>query len=170
MAAAFFAAGFEVWDVNMRDVLKGDVTLDRFNGLAFVGGFSYADVLDSAKGWAGVIRFNSTLLHQFEHFRTRSDTFSFGACNGCQLMALLGWIPGDVVAPSVFDGKRKLLRIGEYGYENGEVKVRDIVRYDFASRTWRCPERFSQRAVMRMMKHDPDGCRTLREMGLVERC
>jgi phosphoribosylformylglycinamidine (FGAM) synthase-like amidotransferase family enzyme len=108
MTAAFFAAGFEVWDVNMHDLLKGDVTLDRFNGLAFVGGFSYADVLDSAKGWAGVIRFNPTLLHQFEHFRTRSDTFSFGACNGCQLMALLGWVPGDTVAPSGFDGKRKL--------------------------------------------------------------
>ncbi len=24
----------------------------------------------------------------------RSDTFSLGVCNGCQLMALLGWIPG----------------------------------------------------------------------------
>ena len=24
----------------------------------------------------------------------RPDTFSLGVCNGCQLMALLGWIPG----------------------------------------------------------------------------
>ena len=24
----------------------------------------------------------------------RTDTFSLGVCNGCQLMALLGWIPG----------------------------------------------------------------------------
>ena len=24
----------------------------------------------------------------------RADTFSLGVCNGCQLMALLGWIPG----------------------------------------------------------------------------
>ena len=44
-------------------------------------------------GWAGVIRFNERLLAQFEAFRLRPDTFSLGVCNGCQLMALLGWIP-----------------------------------------------------------------------------
>ncbi|WP_202916180.1 ATPase, T2SS/T4P/T4SS family [Paenibacillus mesophilus] len=68
------------------------------------------------------------------------------------------------------DGKRKLLRIGEYGYENGEVKVRDIVRYDFTSRKWRFPQPFSNRAVMRMMKYDPEQCRVLQTMGLIERC
>lgn len=50
MAAAFMMAGFEVWDVCMQDLLDGRITLDRFRGLAFVGGFSYADVLGSAKG------------------------------------------------------------------------------------------------------------------------
>lgn len=50
MAAAFMMAGFEVWDVNMQDLCTGAITLDRFEGLAFVGGFSYADVLGSAKG------------------------------------------------------------------------------------------------------------------------
>lgn len=60
----------------------------------FVGGFSYADVLDSAKGWAGTIRFNDDLLKQFSEFYHRDSTFSLGVCNGCQLMALLGWIPG----------------------------------------------------------------------------
>lgn len=32
---------------------QGRASLDSFRGLIFVGGFSYADVLDSAKGWAG---------------------------------------------------------------------------------------------------------------------
>lgn len=50
MAAAFMMAGFEVWDINMQDLCTGAITLDRFTGLAFVGGFSYADVLGSAKG------------------------------------------------------------------------------------------------------------------------
>lgn len=36
----------------------GTITLDGFQGLVFVGGFSYADVLDSAKGWAATIKFN----------------------------------------------------------------------------------------------------------------
>jgi len=93
MASAFHLAGFDVWDVTMTDVLAGRVRLDDFRGIAFVGGFSYADVLDSAKGWAGVIRFNETLFEQFERFYARPDTFSLGVCNGCQLMALLGWIP-----------------------------------------------------------------------------
>ena len=31
----------------------------------------------------------------------RPDTFSLGVCNGCQLMALLGWVPGQLAeAPS----------------------------------------------------------------------
>jgi phosphoribosylformylglycinamidine synthase len=93
MASAFFAAGFEPWDVAMSDLLAGRVTLDGFRGIAFVGGFSYADVLDSAKGWAGVIRFNDGLWRQFEEFYDRPDTFSLGVCNGCQLLALLGWVP-----------------------------------------------------------------------------
>jgi phosphoribosylformylglycinamidine synthase len=93
MTSAFFQAGFDVWDATMTDFLEGKVDLDRFRGMAFVGGFSYADVLDSAKGWAGVIRFNKGIFERFQRFYERPDTFSLGVCNGCQLMALLGWVP-----------------------------------------------------------------------------
>lgn len=94
MIAAFVAAGFEAWDVAVGDLVEGKVHLQDFQGIAFVGGFSYADVLDSGKGWAGVIKFNPAVFKQFEDFRHRPDTFSLGVCNGCQLMALLGWVPG----------------------------------------------------------------------------
>lgn len=97
MAAAFYAAGFEPWDVTMSDLLNESISLHEFRGIAFVGGFSYADVLDSAKGWAASIRFSQSLLNQFQEFYKRPDTFSLGICNGCQLMALLGWIPGPQV-------------------------------------------------------------------------
>jgi phosphoribosylformylglycinamidine synthase len=93
MASAFYAAGFEPWDVTMTDLLDGRAKLQEFRGIVFVGGFSYADVLDSAKGWAGVIRYNQGLWQQFQDFYNRPDTFSLGVCNGCQLMALLGWVP-----------------------------------------------------------------------------
>jgi phosphoribosylformylglycinamidine synthase len=94
MAAAFHLAGFDTWDVAMSDLLAGRVALDdRFRGLAAVGGFSYADVLDSAKGWAGTIRFHPELRRQFDAFRDRENTFTLGVCNGCQLLALLGWVP-----------------------------------------------------------------------------
>jgi len=93
MASAFYQAGFDVWDTTMTDFLEGKVNLDKFRGMAFVGGFSYADVLDSAKGWAGVIKFNKKIYEQFQKFYGRPDTFSLSVCNGCQLAALLGWIP-----------------------------------------------------------------------------
>ncbi len=95
MTSAFFSAGFETWDVMMSDLLSGRVHLSHFRGIVFVGGFSFADVLDSAKGWAGVIRFNESLWRQFQDFYQRPDTFSLGVCNGCQLHALLGWVPWD---------------------------------------------------------------------------
>lgn len=101
MSAAFYAAGFEPWDVTVSDLLAGDITLDQFRGIVFVGGFSYADVLDSAKGWAASIRFNEPVLSQFQEFYKRPDTFSLGICNGCQLMALLGWVPGPQVGGSL---------------------------------------------------------------------
>ena len=53
MTSAFHAAGFEVWDITMTDLIEGKITIDGFRGVAFVGGFSYADVLDSAKAGQG---------------------------------------------------------------------------------------------------------------------
>lgn len=50
MAAAFSLAGFEAWDVNMDDLIAQRISLSAFRGVAFVGGFSYADVCGSAKG------------------------------------------------------------------------------------------------------------------------
>ena len=93
MAAAFLAAGFEPWDVTMSDLLSGAIGLGSFQLVAFVGGFSFGDVLDSAKGWASVIRNHEKLSEEFDRFFARPDTISLGVCNGCQLMALLG-IPG----------------------------------------------------------------------------
>eukprot|EP00514_Thraustochytrium_sp_LLF1b_P012922 CAMPEP_0184547584 /NCGR_PEP_ID=MMETSP0199_2-20130426/5664_1 /TAXON_ID=1112570 /ORGANISM="Thraustochytrium sp., Strain LLF1b" /LENGTH=1367 /DNA_ID=CAMNT_0026942099 /DNA_START=165 /DNA_END=4268 /DNA_ORIENTATION=- len=105
MASAFTLAGFEAWDITVSDLRTGKISLKEFKGVAFVGGFSYADVLDSAKGWAGVIRFNELVWKEFSDFKKRPDTFSLGVCNGCQLMALLGWIPGNesVVDPETLE-------------------------------------------------------------------
>jgi phosphoribosylformylglycinamidine synthase len=93
MQAAFYQAGFMPYDVTMTDISSGRFTLDQVRGVAFVGGFSFADALNSAKGWAGVIRFNVKAMLQFRKFYERFDTFSLGVCNGCQLEALLGWVP-----------------------------------------------------------------------------
>jgi phosphoribosylformylglycinamidine synthase len=99
MTSAFYSAGFEPWDICMNDLLAGTVSLDDFRGLAAVGGFSYADVPESAKGWAATILFNPRLKKMFTDFYEREDTFTLGICNGCQLFGLLGWIPEAGLAP-----------------------------------------------------------------------
>jgi phosphoribosylformylglycinamidine synthase len=93
MISALYLAGFEPWDVTMSDLIEGRIDLSIFRGVVFVGGFSYADEFGSAKGWAAKIRFHKKILAMFEEFYNRPDTFSLGVCNGCQLMALLGWGP-----------------------------------------------------------------------------
>lgn len=59
--------------------------------------------MGSAKGWAAGILFNQDIQEQFKHFLSRPDTFSLGVCNGCQLMALLGWVGQTVTTKSTPD-------------------------------------------------------------------
>ncbi len=94
MAAAFYAAGFDVVDVHMQDLLAGK-TLDDFQGLAACGGFSYGDVLGAGSGWAQTILHNAGLKNSFQQFFHRDNTFTLGVCNGCQMLSqLTSLIPG----------------------------------------------------------------------------
>jgi phosphoribosylformylglycinamidine synthase len=95
MAAAFDRAGFECIDVHMQDLIDDRIKLDSFNGLVACGGFSYGDVLGAGGGWAKTILYNDRLSKMFETFFARTDTFSLGVCNGCQMMSQLrDLIPG----------------------------------------------------------------------------
>ena len=68
---------------------------DVFQGLVACGGFSYGDVLGAGEGWAKSILFNTHVRDGFQAFFNRSDTFTLGVCNGCQMMAALkDLIPG----------------------------------------------------------------------------
>jgi phosphoribosylformylglycinamidine synthase len=100
MAAAFDRAGFTAVDVHMSDLLAGRAKLADFRGLAACGGFSYGDVLGAGSGWAKTILFNDRLKEMFTTFFERSDSFSLGVCNGCQMMAQLrDIIPGTAAWP-----------------------------------------------------------------------
>jgi phosphoribosylformylglycinamidine synthase len=95
MAAAFDKAGFTAIDVHMSDLIAGRVQLDGFRGLAACGGFSYGDVLGAGRGWATSILERPALREAFAEFFARTDTFSLGVCNGCQMFAQLkGLVPG----------------------------------------------------------------------------
>ncbi len=95
MAWALHLAGFTVKDVHMTDLISGRENLEDVNMIVFVGGFSNADTLGSAKGWAGAFLYNQRASQALENFYSREDTLSLGVCNGCQLMAELGLITPD---------------------------------------------------------------------------
>jgi phosphoribosylformylglycinamidine synthase len=100
MAAVFTRAGFDAYDVHMTDIIEGRVRLGRFHGLAACGGFSYGDVLGAGEGWAKSILFNTQARAEFAAFFERRDTFTLGACNGCQMLsALKELIPGAAAWP-----------------------------------------------------------------------
>lgn len=92
MANAMFLAGFDVKDVHMTDLISGRETLEDIQFLGAVGGFSNSDVLGSAKGWAGAIKYNERANKVINDFFARPDTLSVGICNGCQLFMELDLI------------------------------------------------------------------------------
>jgi len=95
MAAALARAGFEPHDVHMSDLIAGRAVLGDFRGLVVCGGFSYGDVLGAGGGWAASVLFHERVRSEFEAFFQRSDSFTLGVCNGCQMMARLkDLIPG----------------------------------------------------------------------------
>ena len=92
MANALYQAGFEVKDVHITDLISGRETLQDIQFLGAVGGFSNSDVLGSAKGWAGAIKYNDKARKAIMDFFKREDTLSIGICNGCQLFLELDLI------------------------------------------------------------------------------
>ena len=95
MANAMYLAGFDVKDVHMTDLISGRETLEDIQFLGAVGGFSNSDVLGSAKGWAGAIKYNENANKAIKNFFDREDTLSVGICNGCQLFMELELINPD---------------------------------------------------------------------------
>jgi len=95
MANAMYLAGFDVKDVHMTDLISGRETLEDIQFLGAVGGFSNSDVLGSAKGWAGAIKYNEKANKAIQNFFDRDDTLSVGICNGCQLFMELEEINPD---------------------------------------------------------------------------
>ena len=92
MANAMYLAGFDVKDVHMTDLISGREDLKDIQLLGAVGGFSNSDVLGSAKGWAGAIKYNEKANKVINDFFNREDTLSVGICNGCQLFMELDLI------------------------------------------------------------------------------
>jgi phosphoribosylformylglycinamidine synthase len=85
----------------MSEILSGKTSLSIFQGMAACGGFSYGDVLGAGRGWANSILFNSQAKDEFSEFFSRTNSFTLGVCNGCQMISnLKEIIPGSENWPS----------------------------------------------------------------------
>ncbi|PKQ46372.1 phosphoribosylformylglycinamidine synthase [Confluentibacter flavum] len=118
MANAMYLAGFDVKDVHMTDLISGRETLEDIQFLGAVGGFSNSDVLGSAKGWAGAIKYNEKANKVIQDFFKREDTLSIGICNGCQL-----WMELDLINPE-HNIHGKLLHNDSHKHESGFTSVK----------------------------------------------
>ena len=118
MAWCLHLAGFRVKDVHMTDLTSGKENLKNVQMIVFVGGFSNADTLGSAKGWAGAFLYNEKANKALNDFYARKDTLSLGICNGCQLMAELG-----LITPDQREKSPKMLHNISHKFESGFVGV-----------------------------------------------
>ncbi|MFB9056358.1 phosphoribosylformylglycinamidine synthase [Mariniflexile ostreae] len=118
MANAMYLAGFDVKDVHMTDLISGRETLEDIQFLGAVGGFSNSDVLGSAKGWAGAIKYNEKANKVIQDFFKREDTLSVGICNGAQL-----WMELDLVNPE-HESHGKLSYNDSKKHESGFTSVK----------------------------------------------
>ena len=117
MAHSLYLAGFEVKDVHISDLMEGRETLEDISMLVFPGGFSYSDVLGSAKGWAGSFIYNPKANQALKNYFARPDTLSLGVCNGCQLMVELGLLYPE------HEEKPRMAHNDSHKFESGFVNV-----------------------------------------------
>jgi phosphoribosylformylglycinamidine synthase len=119
MAAAFTRAGFDAVDVHVTDLIEGRDDLSSYRGVVTCGGFAFGDVLGAGLGTAKSIAFDRRARAALETFFHRPDTFTLGACNGCQMIAgLRDLIPGAEAWPRFvknrseqFEGRLSLVEI-----------------------------------------------------------
>jgi len=88
---AFEYAGLKGSIRHINDVIETPNLLDNAEILVVPGGFSYGD--DTGSGNAFAQKMKLSLWESLQKFVAR-DTLTLGICNGCQILANLGMIPG----------------------------------------------------------------------------
>lgn len=88
---AFETAGAKQADiVHINDLIDGSVNLNRYQIMAFPGGFSYGDDTGSGNAYANKLR--NHLWEKIKDF-VEKDHLVIGICNGFQILVNLGLLP-----------------------------------------------------------------------------
>ena len=90
-AHAFKLAGARARRVHINALIDGTETLDEFQMLAFIGGFSWAD--DHGAGVIQAVRMKTNIGEQILDFVQRGNLV-IAICNGFQTLVNLGLLPG----------------------------------------------------------------------------
>ncbi|MCD6092630.1 MAG: phosphoribosylformylglycinamidine synthase I [Candidatus Aenigmarchaeota archaeon] len=88
---AFNLAGGDAKRVHLNDIIHGKESLDDFHILAIPGGFSFGDDIASGRVLANKFKYN--LRESVQSF-IDEEKLILGICNGFQVMAKLGILPG----------------------------------------------------------------------------
>ena len=87
---AFEKAGGIPVITHLEDVIENRKMLDKFQILAFPGGFSFGDHIASGRVFANLIKYN--LMDELLDFIGK-DKLAVGICNGFQIITKLGIVP-----------------------------------------------------------------------------
>jgi len=90
-AYAFELAGASAVRVHINDLISGSVTLEDFQIMVFVGGFSWGD--DHGAGVVQAVRLKTNIGDNLLNF-VNKENLVLGICNGFQTLVNLGLLPG----------------------------------------------------------------------------
>lgn len=90
-AYAFELAGAKAVRVHINSLINGDVKLEDFQIMVFVGGFSWGD--DHGAGVIQAVRLKTNLGEKLKQF-IGNGNLVLGICNGFQTLVNLGLLPG----------------------------------------------------------------------------
>jgi len=102
-AHAFNLAGAMASRVHINELINGSVSLDDFQIMAFVGGFSWGD--DHGAGVIQAVRMKTRMGEKILEFVEKGNLI-IGICNGFQTLVNMGLLPGFKTEKS-FDKNRK---------------------------------------------------------------
>ena len=101
MAAYFKMHGFSVLNYNMTMIEEkmdnNPDFLDIIDGIVFVGGFTYSDIMGGASCWLTRIKNSENVYQELLTFFKNPRKFVIGVCNGFQLLIKMG-VFGDNIS------------------------------------------------------------------------
>ena len=90
MCGYFKYCGYHVLNYNSNQIEQHLEMINTVDGIVFVGGFTYSDMMGAASCWNTRLRSNPQLYEMLLTFFSDQSKFVIGVCNGFQLLIKMG--------------------------------------------------------------------------------